>query len=311
MPSPRVLNCSEAATDKEIMKMENVDEVSDRTKEDCNTAGEANNTTSSSCRVLEQKQTESSAAPTATKERVKIRSSKPPLNPTASLRTESDVPHQPKAKSEAPTREDLSVVFNQPLDNLYVMIRQEREVLLKGPQITVYSGKFAVGGIFKRAAMAASSVLNKHFVKNPGLLDYHLSTENIVDPDAIRYLLDTYIHEMSRVVVPYAAEVQDKFSKNIAILRAARKLGMEPYTKHILNVHVDYLKEFIPSYEEIAIVEFNKTSDKDPLWTNMLNHLTYARHNEYISDPYNFEVFLEKHPVLKRAMAIADRYFYG
>jgi hypothetical protein len=85
---------------------------------------------------------------------------------------------------------------------------------------------------------------------------------------------------------------------------------MELYTKHILSVHVNYLKEYIPSYEEIAIVESNKTSDKDPLWTNMLNHLSYARHNEYIPDPYDFEAFLEKHPVQERAMAIADRYFY-
>jgi hypothetical protein len=39
--------------------------------------------------------------------------------------------------------------------------------------------------------MAASSVLNKHFAKNPESLDYHLSAEDIVDPDAIRYPLSS------------------------------------------------------------------------------------------------------------------------
>jgi hypothetical protein len=116
---------------------------------------------------------------------------------------------------------------------------------------------------------------------------------------------------MKKVVIPYAAEVQNKFSKYIAILRAARKLDMEPYTKHILNLHINYLKEFILSYEEIAIGEFDKTSNEDPLLISMLNHLSYARHNEHIPDPHDFEAFLEKYPVLRRAIAIADRYFYG
>jgi hypothetical protein len=385
VPSPRVLDSFEVAADKETVKVYNVHGVSNGTKKDRNTGGEANNTTSSSCRVPEQEQTESIAAPIATKTWAKVCSTEPlrntqlsveatrsdgnqrsptppaeklhaladgsaqsveagmtlseadvpltfpPLPPTSATSpvlsdakftlspsepagppfTGANVPPQPKGKSEVPTSKEASILVNQPLDNLYVMIRQQRQGLLRGPQITVYSGKNAVNGIFKRAAMAASPVLNEHFVKNPKSLEYHLSTEDVIDPDAIRFLLDTYIHQMSQVVVPHAADVQEKFSENIAILRAARKLRMEPYTKHILNVHVNYLKEFIPSYEEIAIVELNKTSNKDPLWTNMLNHLSYARHKEYIPDPYDFEAFLEKHPVLKRAMAIADRYFYG
>jgi hypothetical protein len=51
--------------------------------------------------------------------------------PTASLCTESDVLHQLEGKSEATTSEDTSVVVNQPLDHLYVIMRQEREGFLK------------------------------------------------------------------------------------------------------------------------------------------------------------------------------------
>jgi hypothetical protein len=222
-----------------------------------------------------------------------------------------DMPPQPEGGSELPTNKETSVEVHQQLVSLYVMIRQERQGLLKGPQITVYSGKDAVKGISKRAAMATSSVLNDHFVKNPQSLEYHLSAEDAVDPDAIRYLLDTYIRWMSQFFESYKAPVQKKFRDNIAILRATRKLGMEPYTKDILTAHVEYLKECIPTYEEIATVEANKTNDKDPLWTHMLNHLCFMRHKGYIPDPDNFEMFLKKHPILKQAMEATDRYFWG
>jgi hypothetical protein len=234
-----------------------------------------------------------------------------PPKPVALPHSKPNVPPQPDGKSELPTNKETSVEVHQPLVSLYVMIRQERQGLLKGPQITLYSGKDAVKGISKRAAMATSSVLNDHFVKNPQSLEYHLSAEDAVSPGAIRYLLDTYICWMSQFFKSYKAPVQKKFRDNIAILRAARKLGMEPYTKDILTAHVEYLKECIPTYEEIATVEANKTSEKDPLWTHMLNHLCFVRHKGYIPDPNNFEIFLKKHPILKQAMEATDRYFWG
>jgi hypothetical protein len=214
-------------------------------------------------------------------------------------------------KTSMPVIRAHSPVVNQPLDSLYVMIRQERQALLKGPKITIYSGTHAVTGIFKRAAMAVSSVLNAHFVKNPSSLEYHLSAEDTVTPGAIRYLLDTYLHAMNLDFEAHAALMQPTFSANITVLRAARKLGMEPYTRHILTSHVIYLKEHIPSYEEIDIIERNKTGEKDPLWTHMINHLCHARHHGYVQDPEEFEKFLEMHPVLKKAMAVTDKFFYG
>jgi hypothetical protein len=101
------------------------------------------------------------------------------------------------------------------------------------------------------------------------------------------------------------------FAQNVALLRAARVLGMERYTRHILKEFVDYLKTDLPSYEEIAIVEHNATSDQDPLWTGLVNHLCHDRHKKFIPDPEAFEAFLEQHPRLKKAMAAADAYFQG
>jgi hypothetical protein len=217
----------------------------------------------------------------------------------------------PPQKTIVPAIQAYSPVVNQPLDSLYVMIRQERQALLTGPKITIYSGAHTVTGIFKRAAMAVSSVLNAHFTAHPSSLSFHLSPEDTVTPGAIRYLLDTYMHSTSLDFEAHAVPMQNTFPANIAILHAARKLGMEPYTRHILTSHVIYLKEHIPSYEEIAVVERNKTGDKDPLWTHMLNHLCHARYQGYIPDPESFEAFVEKHSALKEAMEKTDRFFYG
>jgi hypothetical protein len=103
--------------------------------------------------------------------------------------------------------------------------------------------------------------------------------------------------------------MQDTFKENVALLRAVRLLKMEQYAKHILYVHREYLETHLPSYDEIEIVEEYATSDKDPLWTKMVNHLCHKRHRQLIPDPEDFTDFLEHHQRLKKAMQSADAFF--
>ncbi|KAH7070487.1 hypothetical protein BKA63DRAFT_398376, partial [Paraphoma chrysanthemicola] len=194
------------------------------------------------------------------------------------------------------------------LDNFLEMIRQAREDLLQGPRVTVFVGTVAVVGIFKRVAMALSKNLNAHFSQNPESDEYHFPA-NYLDPDAVRTLLVTWVRDNSRKFEAYAVPMHDTFAENVALLRASRMLGMETYTKHILHTFVDYLKNELPSYEEMVIVERNATSDKDPLWTAIVNHLCHERYKKYIPDPEVFQAFLDQHPRLKKAMTSADAYF--
>jgi hypothetical protein len=76
-----------------------------------------------------------------------------------------------------------------------------------------------------------------------------------------------------------------------------------------LTAFIDYLKNELPSYEEIAFVERNATSPKDPLWTHMVNHLCHDRFKDLFPDPVAFAAFLEGHPRLKTSMHDADMYF--
>ncbi|EMD90197.1 hypothetical protein COCC4DRAFT_127501 [Bipolaris maydis ATCC 48331] len=83
------------------------------------------------------------------------------------------------------------------------------------------------------------------------------------------------------------------------------------YCPHILGAYITYLKSELPSYEEIVIIEQNATSDKDPLWTTMVNHLCHERFKGLIPDADDFEEFLETHDRLKTAMETADAFFAG
>jgi hypothetical protein len=227
----------------------------------------------------------------------------PPSISDAGASASGALPKNPGQLSSSP-------IVDQALDNLLVMIRPERQDLLQGPCITIHVGEMSVVDISKRAATAASSVLHKHFTANPESLEYRFS-HGQVHPGAVRFLLIDWMQETCNEFEAYAIPAQKTFGEDVAILCAARLLGMERYCHHILTGYIDYLKTQLPSYEEIIAVEQNATSDKDPLWTAMINHLCHDRYKGLIPDAEDFEAFLEKHTRLKKAMESADIFFAG
>ena len=201
-----------------------------------------------------------------------------------------------------------SLVVDQGLENLLEMIRPKRQALLKGPRITIHVGDTSVTGIAKPAAMAASSTLQKHFARNPQSMEYRFSRGQI-HPGAVRLLLIGWMQDICNEFEAHAIPSQKTFAEDIALLRAARLLGMQNYCPHIMADYINYLKSELPSYEEIVAVEKNAKSDNDPLWTTMVNHLCHERYKGLIHDAEEFERFLEKYPRLKKSMKAADAFF--
>jgi hypothetical protein len=156
---------------------------------------------------------------------------------------------QPKI-SEMSLASTSTTVVHQPIDDLYTMIRQQRQELSQGPTITIHKGANAVAGIFKRVAMAASPVLHKYFVENAESLEY--AFQDHVASSAVNYLLNTWMGEIRDVFEVYAVPAQNSFLKNVSLLRAARMIGMESYTRHILEKYVVYLNNNPPTYEQIV-----------------------------------------------------------
>ena len=71
-------------------------------------------------------------------------------------------------------------------------------------------------------------------------------------------MLYTWMNDIRHEFEVIAMPLQSSFSNNVAILRVAGYLGVERYAKWILTKHVEYLREYIPSHEGIAIVELNR-----------------------------------------------------
>jgi hypothetical protein len=147
----------------------------------------------------------------------------PPTNLGTPTSIEADVPPQPTL--EADLYPLFSSLIEQSLDDLFVMIRQQRQALFASPPITLYFQGVVIADVHKRVAMAVSRIVNQHFTVNPDPTEYHFQTD-VLDPDAVRYLLITWVREISEEFQVHAVPMQDIFVNNVALLRAARLLGM-------------------------------------------------------------------------------------
>lgn len=104
---------------------------------------------------------------------------------------------------------------------------------------------------------------------------------------------------------------QPTFYEAVAVLRAVRFLGMEPYAKVLMKEVLAHLKnkDNLLLYEEITLVESMATSDKDPLYTSLVNNLSQQRFRGVIPDLEEFAGYLKHHPKLSASLDKADKYF--
>jgi hypothetical protein len=181
----------------------------------------------------------------------------------------------------------VDAIVHQKLDQWLLMIRFERMEMMKGPKTTVYFGDLPIKNIPKR------------FDIDTGLLT----------AKAVRTLLVHWLQKTNRLFEAHEVQFQNGFYRDIAVLRAARFFGMERYTDSIMKHYVEYMRTKVPHYDEIAYAEAMRTSEKDLVWTAMLNHLTHLRYTSQIDDAAKFSKFLKKHPDYNVAMSRTDRYF--
>jgi hypothetical protein len=202
----------------------------------------------------------------------------------------------------------VDAIVHQKLDQWLLMIRFERMEMMKGPKTTVYFGDLPIKNIPKRAAMAVSVKLNHHFSFNPCSTRFDIDT-GLLTAKAVRTLLVHWLQKTNRLFEAHEVQFQNGFYRDIAVLRAARFFGMERYTDSIMKHYVEYMRTKVPHYDEIAYAEAMRTSEKDLVWTAMLNHLTHLRYTSQIDDAAKFSKFLKKHPDYNVAMSRTDRYF--
>jgi hypothetical protein len=197
-------------------------------------------------------------------------------------------------------------IIEQSVDDILNLTQSHRRDLLKGPQISVFVGKNRPFRTHKRFAIAASTVINAHFVSKPETNTYRLKDAH-TSAAAVRTLLYVWprhgVNHFQMPPVPTTTFVHD-----MQLLRASRLLGMEHCTHAIHTSYVAYLTTKIPEYEEIVAVLESRVGYDCPLFTAMMKHLCYVRYMKYIEDPEEFAAFLEEHEVLKSAMEKEDQF---
>ncbi|KAF2450037.1 hypothetical protein P171DRAFT_481086 [Karstenula rhodostoma CBS 690.94] len=235
--------------------------------------------------------------------------------PAASVKSSADTTAVALAATVKPTATSTSikpkpksdVVVHQKLDNWMLMIRQERIAMMKGPKITIYIGTVAISNIPKRAAMAVSKTLNHFFTDNRQSSRFDFEA-GLLTQKAVRALLVHWLQETSDIFEAHEVPLQGSFTRDMAVLRAARYLGMEPYTKSMLNYYTNYMRTTVPTPREIGCVEAMRTPWKDPVWTALINRLARLRHTGQIEDPEKFSRLLIKHPDVAYYMDRTDEY---
>lgn len=196
--------------------------------------------------------------------------------------------------------------------------------MMKGPRITIYISNVTVTKIPKRAAMAISKTLNDHFTANPHGDRFYFESGSLT-AKSVRTLLLYWLRDTSNIFEAHEVLLHDHFRRDlaktsedikkedfeldVAVLRTSRLLGMEQYTKSMMQYYNTYITTGVPDLKEIACVEAMRTSSMDPLWTTTVNRLTYLRYNNLLADPKRFSKHLKKHPVLAKHMESADQYF--
>ncbi|KAF9741891.1 hypothetical protein PMIN06_007996 [Paraphaeosphaeria minitans] len=216
----------------------------------------------------------------------------------------------------------LDAIVHQHLDDWRLMIGQERMYMMQGPTITIYIGGKPAVTTWKRAAMAVSRTLNGHFTANPESTRFDFAPGDLTRKAVYTLLRDwlqktgkefeaheVLLHNQHDIAQAREDVTINDFELDMAVLWAARVLGMEKYTDVITQYYLNYIRTGMPHHMEIACVEEMRASPENPLWTTMINRLTYLRHTNQIKDPKKFSIFLKKHPILANCIESADLHF--
>ncbi|KAF2114376.1 hypothetical protein BDV96DRAFT_632539 [Lophiotrema nucula] len=198
----------------------------------------------------------------------------------------------------------------QKLDNFLAMSPTEREWLVEGPTINIELGKMVVHDVPKRFAMAVSPPINSYFTRYPYAPVYKIY-ERDVEANAVFTLLRDWPEEVTKAKyfqTPQPWRFND-LVKDLAVLRAAKVLGMDKYTVVTSNAYWNYLRYQLPTYEDIATLEKGAASSKqyDHYYRSLVNNLAHQRHQRKIRDVGDFKKFLAEHPKLKADIAAVDK----
>ncbi|KAF1999764.1 hypothetical protein P154DRAFT_523075 [Amniculicola lignicola CBS 123094] len=179
------------------------------------------------------------------------------------------------------------------------MSLDERSELFRGPTISIYVGQEVVRAVPKKIFMAASSKANDYFLKYPQLNSLHFKAGEISIP-ALQRIVE-WLTNMGTYGKIYSIPLTDKLPEDVNIMRAARMFAMERYIAHFTRKYCDYVRNSVPTYDNIAAI-IKAGTPGDPLLECLANNLAHQRHRGIVQNPESFEKFLGKYPTFKKTL---------
>ncbi|KAF2703273.1 hypothetical protein K504DRAFT_508189 [Pleomassaria siparia CBS 279.74] len=187
--------------------------------------------------------------------------------------------------------------------------REQREELGRGPKVSLEVRGVYIRGIPKGMFMQVSERAHDLFTKNPHM-DVARFPESGMAPAAVKEIAAWITDICSApkefsLKIRFAGNTADADAQNLAIMNAARNLGMSAYIRHFTRHYCEDIRKGITTMKLIALIERTATVD-DPVFECLVNNLTLHRTMQNDADRQQFEEFLKDHKRLGEAMAKVD-----
>ncbi|KAF2267716.1 hypothetical protein CC78DRAFT_576715 [Lojkania enalia] len=175
------------------------------------------------------------------------------------------------------------------------MSLKQREELFRGPSISIYIGQVAVRHVPKRMFMQVSKKACNYFTQHPQ--ESSVQVAPTIAVPAVHHIVD-WLTDMGSCHKIYSIPFRgDNFMENLAVRRAARTLGMDRYVGHFTKHYCDYIRNGLPSFDNMALIEKLCERD-DAVFDCLANNLAHLKIMGQIPNVRVFDKFMEKHPRL-------------
>ncbi|KAF2788355.1 hypothetical protein K505DRAFT_342158 [Melanomma pulvis-pyrius CBS 109.77] len=123
-----------------------------------------------------------------------------------------------------------------------------------------------------------------------------------IDQKPFMYLVNWLVGALSTKRVASVKSL-GSFAEDLALLRAAKLLGMHKYVQDIFNYRWGYLKNNIPTYEEIDVILSLALSREDPFFCCIAGRLAHLRLKKAIPNMGELDRYLAMNPCLGEAVS--------
>ena len=178
----------------------------------------------------------------------------------------------------------------------------DRQGLTKGIGIRIYCDarwSFVVPWRLFQAVSIKAKLVD---MRNPTALEFALPKN--IDQSPFKVIVKWLVEAANFKEVPQLRGT-DSFLDDLALIRAGKILGMDVYVQPIFNYYWAYIKNHLPTYEELDTIVFLALSSDDPFLNCTARRLAYLTLKDEIPDPENMENYMHAHPLLGQAVDTA------